>query len=107
MAARPPQPAGDEREPTAFGIAVVDDYLSDAELLYPATREDVVEALGDPEIRCGPNGHEVSLSTVIQATDSSRFESRRDLLDELHEAFERERQNGTSVVSWLRSLVGI
>lgn len=107
MAARPPQPTNGEREPTAFGIAVVDDHLSDVELSYPATREDVVEALDDPTIRCGPNAHEVSLSRVIQRTDRSQFESRTQLLDELHEAFERERRKGGGIVGWIRSLVGL
>jgi hypothetical protein len=104
MAARPPQPSNGGREPTAFGIAVVDDHLSDVDLSYPATREDVVEALDDPTIRCGPNAHEVSLSRVLQRTDRSRFQSRTELLDELHEAFERERRKGGGLLHWLRSL---
>lgn len=107
MAARPPQPSNGGREPKAFGIAAVDDHLSDAELSYPATRSEVVDALDDPTIRAGPEAHEVSLSQVIQRTDRSQFESRTQLLDELHEAFERERRKGGGVVGWLRSLLGV
>jgi hypothetical protein len=106
MAARPPQPTNDERDPSAFGIAVVDDHISEDELSYPATREDVVDALDDPTIRCGPNSHEVSLSRVIERTGRSQFESRTQLLDELHEAFEQERRKGGGFVAWLRSLLG-
>lgn len=106
MAARPPRTNADPEEPTAFGIAVVDDQLADADLDYPATPDDVLEALGDRSVRCGPNAHEVSLSTVLDRTGRERFDSRRDLLDELHDAFERERNGASGLVAWLKSLFG-
>lgn len=105
MAARPPQTNSSLDEPTAFGIAVVDEHLEDADLEFPATPDDVVDAVGDPSVRCGPNAHEVSLSTVLDRTGRQRFDSRRDLLDELHDAFERERRGGTGIVAWLKSLL--
>jgi hypothetical protein len=106
MAARPPQNDDDDtREPAVFGIASVDEYLSDADLSYPATSDDVTAALGDPEIPCGPNAREVALSTALERTGRMRFDSRRDLLDELHDAFEQERRSGGGIVAWLRSLV--
>lgn len=107
MAARPPQSDDEPREPAAFGIAAVDDHLSDADLSYPATPEDVIAALGDPEVPCGPNAHDVALSTVLDRTGRVRFDSRRDLLDELHEAFEREHRSGGGIVAWLRSLLSV
>lgn len=106
MAARPPTGNGEPGEPDVFGIAAVDKHLSDANLSYPATAADVVEATGDPSVPCGPNAHDVALSTALDRTGRSRFDSRRELLDELHDAFERERQDGGGVVAWLRSLVG-
>lgn len=107
MAARPPQDDDEPREPAVFGIAAVDEYLSDADLSYPATPDDVTAALGNPEIACGPNAREVALSTVLERTGRVRFDSRRDLLDELHDAFERERRSGGGIVAWLRSLVSV
>jgi hypothetical protein len=106
MAARPPVGDDDQPEPTAFGIAAVDDHLRNAALSYPATPAEVVDALGDPAIPCGPNGHDVSLSTAVERTGRTRFGSRRELLDELHDEFERERREGGGLVSWIRSLVG-
>ncbi|MFB6073055.1 MAG: hypothetical protein ABEJ88_08810 [Halobacterium sp.] len=106
MAARPPTGSDDTPEPDVFGIAAADEYISDADLSFPATPEDVVDATGDPEIPCGPNAHEVALSTVLERTGRQRFDSRVDLMDELHEGFERERRSGTGIVQWLKSLVG-
>lgn len=88
-----------------FGIATVDEYLRDADVSFPATGEDVVAALGDPEVKCGPNGHEIALSTTVERTGRTEFETRREFLDALHAEFERERQQGSGIVSWLRSLV--
>lgn len=106
MAARPP-PADDEPdEPTAFGIVAVDDYLEDATLEFPATPQDVVDALGDRDVRCGPNAHEIALSTALDRTGRRQFDTRRELLDELHEVFERERRGSTGFVAWLQSLFG-
>jgi len=106
MAARPPVGDDDPPEPNAFGIAVVGNHLRDADLSYSATPEEVVEAMGDQGIPCGPNSHDVSLSTAVERTARTQFSSRRDLLDELHDEFERERRAGGGLVSWLRSLVG-
>ena len=106
MAARPP--TGDDNsdaELVVFGIATVDEHLRDADVSFPAAGADVVETLGDPEVRCGPNGHRVALSTVVERTGRRRFETRREFLDALHPEFERERQQSGGIVAWLRSLV--
>ncbi|MXR19805.1 DUF5789 family protein [Halobacterium bonnevillei] len=104
MAARPPTRNEDPEEPTAFGIVAVDDHLTDADLEFPATKRDVVDALGDPRVPRGPNDPEIALSTVLERVDRERFESRRQLLDDLHHAFEAERTGTTSVLAWLKSL---
>jgi hypothetical protein len=105
MAARPPTSDDDPSDPAVFGIAAMDEYLRDADLSFPATPEDVLDAVGDPEVPCGPNARDVALSTALQRTNRREFRSRRDLQDELHEAFEQERREGGGIVSWLRSLV--
>lgn len=106
MAARPPQTESRPDGPTAFGIAVVDEHLEAADLDYPATPADVLDELGDPRVRCGPSAHEIALSSALDQTGRQQFDSRRDLLDELHDAFERERRGTTGFVAWLKSLVG-
>jgi hypothetical protein len=106
MAARPPTGDDDrDAEPVVFGIATVDEHLRDADVSFPATGEDVVAALGDPEVKCGPTAHEVALSTVVERTGRKRFENRREFLDAVHDEFERERHRSGGLVSWLRSLV--
>lgn len=104
MAARPPPATDDPDEPTAFGIVAIDDHLEDADLEFPATKRDVVDALGDPRVPCGPNEREVALSTVIERVDGDRFDARRELLDALHDAFEAERSRQRGLLSWLRAL---
>lgn len=105
MAARPPTGDDADAEPVVFGIATVDEYLRDADVSFPATGEDVVGALGDPGVKCGPSGHEIALSTAVERTGTRTFETRREFLDAIHAEFERERERGSGVVSWLRSLV--
>lgn len=106
MAARPPTGDDDgDAEPVVFGIATVDKHLRDADVSFPATGEDVVAALGDPEVKCGPTAHRVALSAVVERTDRSEFETRREFLDALYPEFERERTQSGGFVSWLRSLV--
>lgn len=89
-----------------FGIAAVDEHLSAADVSYPVTPDELLEAVGDPEVQCGPNAHDVSLSTVLERTNRRQFDSRQELLDQLHDAFEYERRESNGLVNWLRSLVG-
>ncbi|MDH5020932.1 hypothetical protein [Halobacterium rubrum] len=107
MAARPP--TGDDEnadaEPVVFGIATVDEYLRDADVSFPAAGDEVVAAVGDPDVKVGPTAHTVALSTAVERTGRSEFETRREFLDALHDEFERERHQSGGIVSWLRSLV--
>jgi hypothetical protein len=108
MAARPPTGDDDDdadAEPVVFGIATVDEYLRDADVSFPASGEDVVAAVGDPDVKCGPTAHRIALSTAVERTGRREFETRREFLDALHAEFERERQQAGGIVSWLRSLV--
>jgi len=108
MAARPPtgdDDIGEDTESVVFGIAAVDEHLRDADVSFPATGEEVVAAVGDPGVKCGPTGHEVALSTVVERTGRREFETRREFLDALHPEFERERHESSGIVAWLRSLM--
>jgi len=105
MAARPPVGDDDPPEPNAFGIAVVGNHLRTptSRIRRLPRRSSRPWATRDSP---GPNSHDVSLSTAVERTARTQFSSRRDLLDELHDEFERERRAGGGLVSWLRSLVG-
>lgn len=106
MGVRPPSDDGsDSPESIEFGIAALEPHLSRAELSYPASVEEVVTALGDPEIPYDPNGNSVALSSVADGVDRRRFDSRRELLDALHPEFERYRRNHGGLFSKLQSLV--
>jgi hypothetical protein len=103
MAARPPPDDLDDPDPTEFGIVALDAHLDGADLQFPATAREVLDALGDPSVVYGPSGATVELSAVLDRLDRERFDSRQELLDATHPEFERLRQRG-GPLSWLRSL---
>ncbi|WP_049985762.1 DUF5789 family protein [Halobellus rufus] len=105
MAVRPPQQDGDEPDSLEFGIAALTPYLSDAELSFPATSDEIVRALGDPEIPVDANGNAVRLSEALEATATSRFDSKRELLDALHPVLEEYRASNGGIFSQLRALL--
>ena len=104
MAARPPTDDLDDPDPVEFGIAALDAHLEEADLAFPATADEVTAALGDPAVPYEPAGTTVALSTVLERVDRERFESRQELLDATHPAFERLRERG-GLLAWLRSLL--
>lgn len=109
MAARPPTNDVDEEpDVIAFGIAAVDARLDDADdLSFPAGAEDVIRALGDPEIPYDAHGRTVRLSAAIEESDRDRFDSRRELLNTLHPVFERERRTSGGFVDWIRTMLPV
>lgn len=104
MAAPPPQGDDTEPETIAFGIAVVDEALEEAELSYPADAEAVLEAMGDREIPYDPRGRTIRLSVALEKADRQRFESRRELLNALHPVFEAKRETG-GLSGWVRTIL--
>jgi len=104
MAAPPPQGEDAEPEAIAFGIAAVDAILEDTELAFPATGQEVLEAVGDHEIPYDPRGRSIQLSAALEATDRTTFESRRELLNALHPVFEAKRDKG-GLGGWVRSIL--
>ncbi len=104
MAVRPPSNDDDEPDTVDFGIAAMDVHLERADLTFPATAEEVVRTLDDPQVDYDPSGNAVALSTVLEHVDRDRFDSRQQLLDVLHPEFESLRRSSGGVVSWLRSL---
>ncbi|MFT4904158.1 MAG: hypothetical protein ACI8UR_000710 [Natronomonas sp.] len=107
MGVRPPQ-QGDDEEPAtvAFGIAALDEHLGRADITFPMTDQELISALGDPDIPYDGKNNTISLSRALENTHVSRFETRQDLMNALHPVFEakRERANN-SIVGQLRSLL--
>ncbi|APW97908.1 hypothetical protein CHINAEXTREME_08990 [Halobiforma lacisalsi AJ5] len=107
MGVRPPS-NGDDDEPESveFGIAAVDARLKDADLSFPATRDDVAAELGTARIPYDVHGNDVSLGEMLSEVDSEEFRSRQQLLNELHEPFEEyRRQHSGGVFQQMRSML--
>lgn len=107
MGVRPPQQTDDDDPGTvAFGIAALDDHLERAEIVFPATDEEILEALGDPAVPYDAAGNTLRLSEALEELSRVRFETRQEFLNALHPVFEAERERaGTSVLGQLRSLL--
>lgn len=107
MAVRPPQgDDDDEPEVVAFGIAALGARIDEADLLFPATAEDVLDALGEPSIPYNATGNELPLAEAFEEVSQRQFDRKTELLDALHPVFERHReQAGNSIVAQLRGLL--
>lgn len=107
MGVRPPQDSDDTKPETIeFGIAAVDARLREADIDFPASATAVDRALGDRPVPFDASGSTVSLSTALEETDRDSFDSRQELLNELHPVFESYRAGrGGSVVGRIRGLL--
>jgi hypothetical protein len=106
MAVRPPQDDDDEPDALEFGIAALDAYLDRGEVQFPATADEVVDALGDPEIPYDAGGNGVRLSKALEAVPRDRFESESQFLELLHPVFEDYRSKASnSIIRQLRAML--
>lgn len=96
MAARPPTNDGDTPDAIEFGIAAVDARISEADLAFPASDDEILDALGNESIPFNGHGNTVTLRTALAETGRTEFDSEADLLDALYPVFE-QRRNATSV----------
>lgn len=103
MAAPPPQDESDDIDVVAFGIAVVNHELDDADITFPADRQEIIRAMGDPDVPYDSHGRSISLSEAIEQSGRTTFEDRRDFLNALHPVFEAKRASG-GFGDWLRSI---
>lgn len=107
MGVRPPS-SGDDDEPESieFGIAAVDARLKDADLAFPATKDDVAAELGHERIPYNVHGNDVALREMLAEVDTEEFRSRQELLNELHGPFEEYRRNNSNgVFQQVRSML--
>jgi hypothetical protein len=105
---QPPDGEEDDETMVAFGIAALDARMDDAEVSFPATGEEIVAALGDPDVEYDPQGHAVALSEAVARADATdrEFERRRHFMNALHPVFEDLRTSSApGFVQWLRSLI--
>lgn len=106
MAARPPQQDSSSPDAVEFGIAALVGYLDGADIEYPATAEEIVRTLGDPEIPYDGSGGSVALSEAMDALPKQRFDSESELLDLLHPVFEEYRVSTSgSFLGRIRSML--
>jgi len=106
MAARPPQQDTSSPDAVEFGIAALVGHLDRADLEYPATSDEIVRALGDPEIAYDGSGGTVALSEAMDALPKRTFESESELLDLLHPVFEEYRVSASgSLLGRIRSIL--
>ena len=96
MAARPPSNGSEEPDAIEFGIAAVDARLDETDLAFPATDEEIVDAIQNESIPFNTHGFTVDLRTALDETGRTEFDSEQDLLNALYPVFE-ERRNSTSV----------
>ena len=107
MGVRPPS-SGDDEKPDSieFGIAAVDAHLRDADLSFPATKDDVNAELGHERIPYDVHGNDVPLGEMLAEVPADQFASRQELLNALHQPFEEyRRSNSNGVVAQVRSLL--
>lgn len=106
MGVRPPANDTDDPDVIEFGIAALDDRLSDAEIDYPVAASDLREEVGHVEVPFDAAGHTMRLDDALDETQAAEFEHEQDLLNALHPVFEARRQAaGNSLLSQLRALV--
>lgn len=107
MGVRPPQQDDDDTpETVAFGIAALDDHLERADVIFPMTDDELIDALGDPAVPYDAKGNKIRLSEAMADLSRVRFETRQEFLNAIHPVFEAERQRANnSVIGQLRALL--
>ncbi len=103
MAARPPGGGGSsEPEAIEFGIAVLDARIEEADVSFPATGEEILDALDDQDIPYDAKGRSIALRDALDQVPKNRFENETELLDALYPVFDRKRREGGGFLSSLR-----
>lgn len=107
MGVRPPSNGNDdEPDSIEFGIAAVDARLKRADLSFPASNDEVAAHLGTEQIPYNVHGDTVALGEILAESGQDRFESRQELLNALHPAFEDYRKrHSNGVVQQVRSFL--
>ena len=107
MGVRPPPSNSDEGpDVIEFGIAEVAAELDGGNLSFPATGDEVVQALSNPRIKYDADGHTVPLSEAVSDVEREEFDDKQEFLNALHPVFEDLRESASnSILMQLRALV--
>jgi len=106
MAARPPGGGGSsEPEAIEFGIAALDARIEEADVSFPATGDEIVDALGDPAVPYDAKGRTIELSEAIERLPHATFENETELLDALYPVFDEARRNSGGFLDDLRDML--
>lgn len=107
MGVRPPSnDVDDEPNTIEFGIAALDAHVENRNISFPISREELDSAHGDLQIAVNASGRKIALAAVLAESERERFESKQDLLNELHPIFERKREQlSGGIIGQLRSLL--
>lgn len=106
MGVRPPQNDSSTPDTIEFGIAALDARVDEADLEFPATREEIVAAIDDTAIPINAAGRTLDLEVALEEVSQRRFENETELLDVLHPVFERHRRAASGgLVGRLRALL--
>jgi hypothetical protein len=106
MGARPPQGDSSPPDTIEFGIAAVNARLDQANLAFPATRDDILRAVDDTAIPCDASGNTLDLSQALDELPQERFDTETELLNQLHPVFEEHRTAApTNVMGRLRGML--
>lgn len=105
MGVRPPANDDDEPEAVEFGIAAVDARLDGADLTFPATKRDIVDALNRSDVPYDAAGRSVSLDEAIEETGRREFDSEQDLLNALHPVFEKRRSSPAGIIDQVKAML--
>lgn len=106
MGVQPPSDdIGEEPDVVEFGIAALDAELPE-EFAFPVDAAELRRTHGDLAIPVDASGTEMALETALERCSTTTFDSRRELLNQLHPVFEDRREAvSNSVFARLRSLV--
>ncbi|MUW15447.1 hypothetical protein GJ633_12970 [Halorubrum sp. CBA1125] len=102
MAARPPGGSSSEPEAIEFGIAVLDARIEEAGVSFPATGEEILDAVDDQAIPYDAKGRTIDLADALDQVSREEFENETDFLDALYPVFERERREARGFLESLR-----
>ena len=106
MAVRPPDDDSSGPETIEFGIAALDARIDEASVEFPATADELVSGLDDPDIPYDASGNTVALRTVLDRIPTQTYESESQLLDQSHPIFEEYRRSTSNgFLSQLRALL--
>lgn len=96
----------DGPDTVAFGIAALDSYLDETDIVFPTDEETLRASLGDTEIPYNATGNTMTFNTALDNVPEERFEDEHELLNSLHPVFEERRETGgNSILARIRSFI--